>query len=176
MDQRRRGRDGDLDVIAAPLDALGVNYYNPTGVRAPEEDSPLPFEIVPLQGYPRTGFDWPVVPDGLRELLVGLHDRYGADLPPLYVTESGCAYDDALDADGRCDDPDRIAYLDGHLAAVRAARDEGVDVRGYFVWSLLDNFEWAEGFTKRFGLVHVDFHTRPAYAQELVPLVPGAHP
>jgi beta-glucosidase len=150
---------GDLDVIAAPLDAIGVNYYNPTGVRAPEEGSPLPFEIVPLQGYPRTAFDWPVVPDGLRELLVGLRDRYGADLPPLYVTEGGCAYDDVLDADGRCDDPDRIAYLDGHLAAVRAARAEGVDVRGYFVWSIMDNWEWAEGFTKRFGLVHVDFLT-----------------
>jgi beta-glucosidase len=151
---------GDLDVISAPLDAIGVNYYNPTGVKAPDDpDGPLPFEIVPLPGYPVTAFDWPVAPDGLHELLVGLRERYGTDLPPLYVTEGGCAYDDVLDADGRCHDPDRIAYLDGHLAAVRAARDEGVDVRGYFVWSILDNWEWAEGFTKRFGLVHVDFLT-----------------
>ncbi|WP_234040431.1 GH1 family beta-glucosidase [Micromonospora coerulea] len=153
-------RDGDLDVIAAPLDVLGVNYYNPTGIRAAEEGSPLPFEIVPLGGYPRTAFDWPVVPDGLRELLVGLRDRYGDALPPIQVTESGCAYDDTQDADGRVADPERIAYLDGHLRAVRAAIDEGVDVTGYFVWSLLDNWEWAEGFTKRFGLVHVDYATQ----------------
>ncbi|MEV6709589.1 GH1 family beta-glucosidase [Micromonospora wenchangensis] len=152
-------RDGDLAVIAAPLDVLGVNYYNPTGVRAPGEGSPLPFELVPLEGYPRTAFDWPVVPDGLRTLLVGLRDRYGDALPPIQVTEGGCAYDDVPDADGLVPDPDRIAYLDGHLRAVRAAIDEGVDVTGYFVWSLLDNWEWAEGFTKRFGLVHVDFAT-----------------
>jgi beta-glucosidase len=76
------------------------------------------------------------------------------------VTESGCAYDDEPDADGRVDDQDRIAYLDGHLRAVRAAIDAGVDVTGYFVWSLLDNWEWAEGFTKRFGLVHVDYATQ----------------
>ncbi|WP_091614360.1 GH1 family beta-glucosidase [Micromonospora mirobrigensis] len=153
-------RDGDLDVIAAPIDVLGVNYYNPTGVRAAEEGSPLPFEIVPLDGYPRTAFDWPVAPDGLRELLVGLRDRYGDRLPPIQVTESGCAYDDVPDADGRVHDPERIAYLDGHLRAVREAIDAGVDVTGYFVWSLLDNWEWAEGFTKRFGLVHVDYPTQ----------------
>ncbi|WKU07743.1 GH1 family beta-glucosidase [Micromonospora sp. HUAS LYJ1] len=152
-------RDGDLAVIAAPLDVLGVNYYNPTGVRAPEEGSPLPFELVPLEGYPLTAFDWPVVPDGLRTLLVGLRDRYGDALPPIQITEGGCAVDDVPDADGRVPDPDRIAYLDGHLRALLAAIDEGVDVTGYFVWSLLDNWEWAEGFTKRFGLVHVDFAT-----------------
>ncbi|MFI7650882.1 GH1 family beta-glucosidase [Micromonospora sp. NPDC049460] len=153
-------RDGDLAVVAAPIDVLGVNYYNPTGVRAPGEGSPLPFELVPLDGYPRTAFDWPVAPDGLRELLGWLHRTYGDDLPPIQVTESGCAYDDVPDADGRVHDPERIAYLDGHLRAVRAAMDEGVDVTGYFVWSLLDNWEWTEGFTKRFGLVHVDFDTQ----------------
>ncbi|BCL13183.1 GH1 family beta-glucosidase [Micromonospora sagamiensis] len=152
-------RDGDLATIAAPIDVLGVNYYNPTGIRAPEEGSPLPFELADLDGYPRTAFDWPVVPDGLRDLLVGLRDRYGQALPPIEITESGCAYDDEPDADGRVHDPERIAYLDGHLRALRAAVDEGVDVRGYFVWSLLDNWEWAEGFTKRFGLVHVDADT-----------------
>ncbi|MEH0842170.1 GH1 family beta-glucosidase [Micromonospora sp. CPCC 205711] len=153
-------RDGDLDVIAAPIDVLGVNYYSPTGIRAPEEDAPLPFDLVPLDGYPRTAFDWPVAPDGLRDLLVGLRDRYGDTLPPIQITEGGCAYDDTPDAEGRVHDPERIAYLDGHLRAVRAAIDAGVDVTGYFVWSLLDNWEWAEGFTKRFGLVHVDFDTQ----------------
>ncbi|MFJ6168710.1 GH1 family beta-glucosidase [Micromonospora orduensis] len=151
---------GDLDTIAAPIDVLGVNYYNPTGVRAAEEGSPLPFDLVPLDGYPRTAFDWPVAPDGLRELLGWLHDTYGDALPPIEITESGCAYDDVPDADGQVVDPERIAYLDGHLRAVRAAIDDGVDVRGYFVWSLLDNWEWAEGFTKRFGLVHVDYATQ----------------
>ncbi|GIF46600.1 beta-glucosidase [Asanoa ferruginea] len=153
-------REGDLDVIAAPIDALGVNYYNPTGVRGPEDGSPLPFEIVPLDGYPTTAFGWPVAPDGLRELLVQLHGRYGAALPPIYITESGCAYDDVVGPDGSCADPERIAYLDAHLAALADAQADGVDVRGYFVWSLLDNWEWAEGFTKRFGLVHVDFDTQ----------------
>jgi beta-glucosidase len=153
-------RDGDLEVIAAPTDVLGVNYYHPTGIRAAEEGSPLPFEIVPLAGYPRTAFDWPVAPDGLRDLLLQLRDRYGAGLPPIQVTESGCAYDDVPDADGRVRDPERIAYLDGHLRAVREAIDAGVEVTGYFVWSLLDNWEWAEGFTKRFGLVHVDYATQ----------------
>ncbi|KOX10730.1 beta-glucosidase [Micromonospora sp. NRRL B-16802] len=151
---------GDLDTIAAPIDVLGVNYYNPTGVRAAEEGSPLPFDLVPLDGYPRTAFDWPVAPNGLHELLGWLRDTYGDALPPIEITESGCAYDDVPDADGRVVDPERIAYLDGHLSAVRAALDDGVDVRGYFVWSLLDNWEWAEGFTKRFGLVHVDYATQ----------------
>lgn len=151
---------GDLETIAAPIDVLGVNYYNPTGVRAAEEGSPLPFDLVPLEGYPRTAFDWPVAPDGLHELLGWLRDTYGAALPPIEITESGCAYDDAPDADGQVADPERIAYLDGHLRAVRAAIDDGVDVRGYFIWSLLDNWEWAEGFTKRFGLVHVDYATQ----------------
>ncbi|SCL38123.1 beta-glucosidase [Micromonospora rhizosphaerae] len=153
-------RDGDLDLIAAPIDVLGVNYYNPTGIRAPEEGSPLPFEIVPLEGYPRTAFDWPVVPQGLRDLLTWLRDSYREALPPIQITENGCAYDDVPDAAGRVHDPERIAYLAGHLRAVRAAIDDGVDVTGYFVWSLLDNWEWAEGFTKRFGLVHVDFDTQ----------------
>jgi beta-glucosidase len=146
-------RDGDLATIAAPLDALGVNYYNPTGVRAPEPGSPLPFDLAPLSGYPITAFGWPVVPDGLRELLVGLRDRYGDDLPPVYITENGCSYPGV-------DDPERVSYLDAHVRAVADAIAAGVDVRGYFVWSLLDNFEWAEGYTQRFGLVHVDFETQ----------------
>lgn len=144
-------RDGDLDIIAAPIDALGVNYYNPTGIRAPStSDSGLPFDIVALEGYPRTDFDWPVVPEGLGQLLTRLHHDYGL---PLYVTENGCAYPESPD------DQRRIDYLAGHIAALDEARAGGVDVRGYFIWSIVDNFEWAEGFTKRFGLVHVDFDT-----------------
>jgi beta-glucosidase len=142
-------RDGDLDIIAAPIDALGVNYYNPTGISAPSDE--LPFDMVMLDGYPMTEFGWPVVPEGLTELLTDLHTRYRR---PMYVTESGCAYA------GWPEDPKRIEYLSGHVAAVRTAIAQGADVRGYFVWSIMDNFEWAEGYAQRFGLVHVDFETQ----------------
>ena len=122
-------------------------------------DNPMGAHRVPIEGVERTAFDWPVVPDGLRELLVGLSDRYGDALPPIYMTENGAALPDVPADDGRVEDPRRIAFLDGHLRALHQAIEAGVDVRGYFVWSLLDNFEWAEGYSKRFGLVYVDFAT-----------------
>jgi beta-glucosidase len=147
-------RDGDLDVISAPLDALGVNYYNPTRIGAPAADSPLPFEMLPIPGVPVTAFGWPVVPSGLYDLLAGLRTTYGTALPPIYVTENGCSTADVLD------DEFRISYLDQHLRAVHRALADGIDVRGYFVWSLLDNFEWAQGYSQRFGLVRVDFATQ----------------
>jgi beta-glucosidase len=148
-------RDGDLDIISSPMDALGVNYYNPTRVGAPSTaGAPLPFETLPIDGVPTTAFGWPVVPSGLHDLLTGLRDTYGDRLPPVYITENGCSTEDVLD------DRFRIDYLDGHLRAVHAAITDGVDVRGYFVWSLLDNFEWAEGYSQRFGLVRVDFGTQ----------------
>ena len=103
---------------------------------------------------------WPVIPEGLTELLLHVRERYGARLPPIIITENGCALADRVDADGRIDDHGRIAYIDSHLRALRKAMDAGVDVRGYFVWSLLDNFEWAEGYRPRFGLVHVDFESQ----------------
>lgn len=152
-------RDGDLETIAAPLDALGVNYYNPTRISAPTDEA-LPFTDAGITGHPTTAFGWPVVPDGLRELLTGLKTRYGTALPPIMITENGCSQDDVPGQDGTIDDEARVAYLDQHIAAMRQAMAEGVDVRGYFVWSLLDNFEWAEGYHQRFGLVHVDFATQ----------------
>jgi beta-glucosidase len=152
-------RDGDLAIISAGIDALGINYYSPARLSAPA-GSPLPFRREKIPGYPLTAFGWPVVPAGLGELLTLLRDRYGAALPPVYITENGCSADDVVAADGTVDDQPRISYLDGHIRAMRDAMTAGADVRGYFVWSLLDNFEWAEGYHQRFGLVHVDFATQ----------------
>jgi len=151
-------RDGDMAVVASPVDLWGVNYYTVNAVRAVDGDIPL--EVVPPAGLPVTDFGWAIAPEGLTEVLLTLGRRYGDRLPPLVVTENGCAFDDVVDADGRCADPERIAFLAAHLEAVRAAMDAGADVRGFYVWSLLDNFEWAAGYTKRFGLVHVDYDTQ----------------
>jgi beta-glucosidase len=137
----------DLATICQPLDFYGVNYYNPLLIGAADGD--LPFEQRELTGYPTTDFGWPVVPEGLTEVLLMLRERYPA-IPPIQITENGCSY-------AMLDDQPRIDYLDAHLHAVSNAVQAGVDVRGYYCWSLLDNFEWAEGYTQRFGLVHVDY-------------------
>ncbi len=152
-------REGDMEAIAGSADGIGVNYYNPSLVLAPEEGAGLPFSLGEITGVPTTAFGWPVVPEGLTETLVGLTERYGEALPPLYVTENGCSREDAV-VGGRVADPERTAYLESHIAAVDAARERGADVRGYFVWTLTDNFEWAQGYHQRFGLVHVDHRTQ----------------
>ncbi|MEU6852062.1 GH1 family beta-glucosidase [Actinacidiphila alni] len=165
-------RDGDLAQISRPIDVLGINYYSPTVVAAaaaspvavpgrpvPQAPSAWPgteglVRFLPGEG-PRTAMGWPVDAEGLVELLRRLH----RELPrlPLMITENGAAYHDYADPSGAVHDPERIAYLESHLAAVHEAVRSGVDVRGYFLWSLLDNFEWAYGYSKRFGIVHVDF-------------------
>ncbi|WTB98943.1 GH1 family beta-glucosidase [Streptomyces althioticus] len=155
--------EADLKIIAEPLDWYGINYYAPTRVGAPQGaemefggvrmPAELPFSVREIEGYPVTDFGWPVVPGALTEVLTSFADRYGARLPPVIITENGCAYEGL-------DDTERITYLDGHVRALHRAVEAGVDVRGYFVWSLLDNFEWAEGYGRRFGLVHVDFDTQ----------------
>ena len=136
----------DLRVISAPLDFLGVNYYRRNVVRAGAGTVSPP-------GREYTGMGWEVGPEFLHELLVRLHDEY--EVPCFLVTENGAAFRDVV-SDGCVDDPRRAAYLEGHLDAVAAALADGVPVGGYFVWSLLDNFEWAEGYSERFGLVYVD--------------------
>ncbi|MCH0559131.1 GH1 family beta-glucosidase [Streptomyces sp. MUM 16J] len=155
--------ESDLKVIAEPLDWYGINYYAPTRVGAPRDgDSEyggmrmppgLPFSLREIEGVPVTDFGWPIVPEALTELLCGFRERYGARLPPIIITENGCSGEGV-------DDQGRIAYLDAHLRALHTALEAGVDVRGYFVWSLMDNFEWAEGYARRFGLVHVDYETQ----------------
>ncbi|GAA5142131.1 GH1 family beta-glucosidase [Nocardioides marinquilinus] len=150
---------GDLADIRAPLDFYGVNYYSPMRVQAAPEGSPAPFEVLDLLGYPRTDRGWTIVPDALREWLITFRARFRAALPPIVITESGASYRAEPGPDGVVDDPERIAYLQAHLRAVATAIQRGVDVRGYYVWSLLDAFEWTEGLTQRYGLVHVDFET-----------------
>jgi beta-glucosidase len=143
----------DLRLIGAPLDFLGVNYYRRHIVRAAADGAPVVIE--PEEGE-ITQMGWEVYPDGLHELLVRLHEQYS--VPPLYITENGAAFQDVR-SNGRVDDPRRTAYLEGHIDAIARAIDDGVPVAGYFVWSLLDNFEWARGYSQRFGIVYVDFET-----------------
>jgi beta-glucosidase len=146
--------DDDARVAGQPMDFLGVNYYAPQVVRM-ADDGP---QVVSGR-YPRALLDWEeIAPDALAILLEDLHVRFGA--PELYVTENGVAFTDTPDASGAIVDTARIDYLRDHLAAAHRALARGVKLRGYFVWSLLDNFEWADGFTPRFGLVSVDYATQ----------------
>jgi beta-glucosidase len=147
--------DGDLKTISAPLDFLGINYYFRTNV---ESDGAHGFTEVPPESVERTQMGWEVHPDGLRDLLTGFDKTY-SNLPPIYITENGMASDDKV-IEGRVDDPQRISFIKRHLAAVDSAIKAGVDIRGYFVWSLMDNFEWAFGYERRFGVVHVDYETQ----------------
>jgi beta-glucosidase len=164
-------RDGDLEIIGGSLDMLGVNYYNRFIVTGREGAAPAitsPFaEASPWPGSEHVGFGragrpvtamgWEIDESGLVEVL----ERVSAEYPavPLYVTENGAAFDDVVSAEG-VDDPDRVSYLEAHLRACHSAISAGVPLRGYFAWSLLDNFEWGWGYAKRFGLVYVDFATQ----------------
>ena len=151
-------RDGDLEAISAPLDFLGVNNYFRFVVSAGAEAP----EIVRDPEAQQTDMGWEVYPDGLHRLLVRVASQYAP--PAIYVTENGAAFGDVRVHDGRVHDPERTAYLESHIAAVGRAVADGAPVSGYFVWSLLDNFEWAHGYSKRFGIVYVDYPT-----QERVP-------
>jgi beta-glucosidase len=145
--------DGDLREISAPLDFLGVNYYRRHVVRSAGSNGSA---IVESPDVERTAMGWEVYPDGLVELLVRLHEEY--DVPPIYVTENGAAFDDTR-RNGTVDDPERTAYIARHVEALARASEQGVPLAGYFVWSLLDNFEWTRGYGKRFGIVYVDYET-----------------
>jgi len=166
-------RPGDLDLISQPVDVLGVNYYHgdafttdPEPLPGPAGGAPSPLVAadgvrqVP-RGLPVTGMGWEVQPEGLRRLLNRLQREYtGPAGIPIYITENGAAFDDVPDAEGFVDDQARLAFFDEHLRALHASIADGVDVRGYFAWSLLDNFEWAFGYHQRFGLVRVDYETQ----------------
>jgi beta-glucosidase len=147
----------DFTTMRQPIDYLGVNYYSPTYVvHAPESLFGAWFGSAPT-GTRFTSMGWPIDAGGLTKELIRLRDRY--ENLELYVTENGACFDDRLAADGTIQDDDRIAFLRDHINAARNAIAAGVNLRGYFVWSLLDNFEWAEGYSRRFGLVYVDYKT-----------------
>ena len=157
-------QDGDLDVISAPLDWLGVNYYFRSHVAGGSTaGEPSPWiggqDVVDVDPpVLTTAMGWGVEPDGLVELLTRLHDEWPAI--PLVITENGSAWEDVVAPDGAVRDPDRVDYLLRHLEAASEAIGKGVDLRGYFAWSLLDNFEWSFGYERRFGIVHVDYETQ----------------
>ncbi|AWU97555.1 GH1 family beta-glucosidase [Azospirillum ramasamyi] len=154
----RIAEPGDLERIRQPVDFLGINYYS----RMHQQPDPhglfgTGYGSAP-EGTRRTGMDWPVEPDGLTEILAELQEKYGN--PPVYVAENGAAYPDTVvDSSGRVEDRDRIAYLRDHLLAAAKAIDEGCNLKGYLAWTLLDNFEWAEGYRRKFGLIQVDRET-----------------
>ncbi len=146
---------GDMETIATKIDYIGINYYFRSNV---ESDGAHGFREVELPGVERTQMGWEVYADGLRDLLIGFKRDY-PNFPPVYITENGMASDDEV-IDGEVDDAQRISYLKRHFDAVDEAMKAGVDVCGYFIWSLLDNFEWAYGYERRFGIFHVDYKTQ----------------
>lgn len=157
--------EGDEKIINQPIDWIGINYYFDMLLKAADKATARGMRTYPTTTNVtradmrsiHTDMGWPITPEGFTDLLVRLHNDY-PNLPPVYITENGCAYDDPI-INGTCDDQRRVEYIDLHLRAVKDAIDEGVDVRGFFYWSFMDNFEWALGYEKRFGLVHVDFAT-----------------
>ena len=162
--------DDDAATIAEPLDFLGINYYSRHVVRATRADrtgdgarsDPAWIGAGDVEkvdtGRPKTQMSWEIDASGLADVLRRVTEEYEA--PPLYITENGAAFVDDVTGDGHVHDAERVRYLDEHLRAARQAIDDGVDLRGYFVWTLIDNFEWAWGFDRRFGVIHVDFSTQ----------------
>ena len=150
-----RHAEADLDIIRQPLDFFGVNIYQGSPVSVDEDGQPV-HDVLPGD-YPRTLIDWPVTPEALRWGPRFLHRRYGL---PIVITENGLSNPDWVSLDGKCHDPQRIDFTQRYLLALEQAGEDGVDLAGYFHWSIMDNFEWAEGYRHRFGLIHVDYKTQ----------------
>jgi beta-glucosidase len=157
--------DGDLSTIAVPIDFLGVNNYSRSVVRSSTSATKPGCEMVaPISGAGYTEMGWEIYPQALFDLLVRLHREY--HVPAMFITENGAAFADEWNGDSRISDPQRIDYLREHIQAAARALHQGVPLRGYFVWSLLDNYEWAEGYSKRFGIVYVDYATQRRIIKE----------
>jgi beta-glucosidase len=148
-------QEGDMETISVPIDFVGVNYYSRHVIGAGREGGRPVLVRNPESEY--TDMGWEIYPEGLFRVLTRLRDDYS--IPPVYITENGSAFSDVRRHDGSIDDPERLAYLESHIDALGRAVEKGVPVKGYFVWSLLDNFEWAHGYSKRFGIVYVDYPT-----------------
>ena len=153
---------GDMEIITTPMDCLGINYYARAVIKASSGGS-APFDRVRPEGE-YTAMDWEVYPQGLYNLLKRVSTDY--DPPAIYITENGAAFEDVLTPEGEVHDDRRIAYLRGHLAAAQHAISDDVPLKGYFLWSLMDNFEWAEGYSKRFGIHYVDYATEKRYPKD----------
>ena len=151
----------DMELISQPIDFMGQNIYNGYIIRAGEDGEPE--FAAPPEGAPKTAAGWPVNPECLYWGIKFIYDRYKM---PIYITENGMSCHDLISRDGRIHDPNRITFLDRYLSALQCACDEGADVRGYFLWTFLDNFEWEKGFSERFGIVHVDFATQKRIAKD----------
>lgn len=154
----------DMTLVHQPIDFLGINYYTRVVVADDDESLPTRSEPVTVPDAPRTLMGWEVYPDGLHEVLTKVAERYGSI--PCFVTENGAAFTDPPVTDGTVRDPERVSYLREHLRNALRARTDGVDLRGYFAWSLLDNFEWNSGYSQPFGIVHVDFETQKRTLKE----------
>jgi beta-glucosidase len=151
-------QSGDLKSIRQPVDFLGINHYFRAYIQA-KPDASIGYEhAAPPSHLPRTSFNWEIDPSEFRDVLLELHETYHC--PPIYITENGAYFDDQLSEDGKVHDANRVAFLEGYIKAMQEARERGVDIRGYFVWSLMDNFEWASGYRPTFGLVKTDFNTQ----------------
>jgi beta-glucosidase len=146
--------DGDMELISTPADFLGINHYFSYFVSAKHGDGFVP----PKPGLPVTDLNWPIYPNGLRDMLIRVTKEYGS--MPIYITENGAAFNDQVSPDGQIHDTRRVEFLRGFISALGEAIEAGVDVRGYFVWSLMDNFEWNKGYDPRFGLIYMDYTTQ----------------
>jgi beta-glucosidase len=155
--------DGDLEIISEPMDFLGVNFYLRQVVRANKESDFFGVDGVDTPGTPTTGMGWEINPEALADLLIRVNHDY--KVPEYFITENGSAWDDD-EIDGSVNDINRIDYLEKHLSAMEVAIDKGVPIRGYFAWSLLDNFEWTHGYSKRFGLVYINFQNQSRIIKE----------
>ena len=148
---------GDMQAISSPLDFLGINFYTRQTITSDESAKPLPYKPILVDGVERTAMGWEVHPQSLTDIIMRVHHEYAP--PEIYITENGSAWEDSM-VDGKIDDKSRVSYLERHLDAMLAAKSQGAPVLGYFAWSLMDNFEWAFGYSKRFGIVYVDYETQ----------------
>jgi beta-glucosidase len=146
----------DLEIISTPVDFLGINNYFSSYIKNSESNWPVHFEAA-MTGKDKTSIGWEIYPVGMYDLLMFLHKNYKGT--KLIITENGAAFDDSVNSSGKVEDKKRLGYLNGYIEQVHRAIQDGVNLKGYYVWSLMDNFEWAHGYTKRFGIVYVDYAT-----------------